>query len=114
MDISTDTDYMILDIRHEGAKHLPTHLINIYNQTELGESLESVYTTDRLARIHLQPETPMIITGDWNIHHSLWNSTIEADSTPTRTQEVADWLEGQGFTLQSKKDVHTRTGSGTQ
>src|SRR5260370_19543611 len=105
---------MILDVKHEGSKHPPTHLINIYNQTELSESIDSIYTTDRLARIHLQPETPMIIMGDWNIHHNLWNSMIEMDSTPTRTWEVVDWLEGQGFTLQSEKDVHTRTRSGTQ
>ncbi len=38
----------------------------------------------------------------------------ETEATPTRTQEVVDWLEGQGFNLCSKKDKHTRTGSGTQ
>src|SRR5260370_13765222 len=105
---------MILDIRHKGSKHPPMRLINIYNQTELGESQIPTFTTDRLASVYLQPGTPTVITGDWNIHHHLWNSAIEAESTPTRPQEVVDWLEGQGFMLCSKKDVHTRSGSGTQ
>jgi len=46
-DISTDLDYMILDIRCEGSRHPSTHLINIYNQTEPGELIEPVYTSNR-------------------------------------------------------------------
>jgi len=53
MDICSDLDFMILDVRCSGLRHPPTHLINIYNQMELGELQESVYTTDRLASIHL-------------------------------------------------------------
>src|SRR6266436_848158 len=56
----------------------------------------------------------MLATGDWNLHHNLWNSTIEADSTPIRMQEVMNWLEGQGFNLCSERDIHTRSGSRTQ
>ena len=55
-----------------------------------------------------------IITGDWNMHHNSWNSSIEMEVTPARTQEVVDWLKGQGFSLCSKKDIHTRTGSSSQ
>ena len=109
LDISTDLDFMILDVKHEGSKHPPTRVINIYNQTELGESQEPDYTTDRLASIHLHLGLPMIITGDWNLHHNLWDSMVAAESTPTRTQEVVDWLEGQSFTLCSEKDVLNRT-----
>src|SRR5260370_15827269 len=105
---------MILDVKCEGSKHPPTCIINIYNQTELGESQEPNYTTDRLASIHLHPGFPTIITGDWNLHHNLWDSMVAAESTPARTQDVVDWLEGQSFTLCSKKDVHTRSRSGSQ
>src|SRR5260370_36803368 len=31
MDIKTNLDFMILDIRCEGSKHPPMHLINLYN-----------------------------------------------------------------------------------
>ncbi len=55
-----------------------------------------------------------IITGDWNMHHNSWNSSIEMEVTPARTQEVVDWLKGQGFSLCSKKDIHTRTSSSSQ
>src|SRR5260370_23793992 len=113
-DISTNLDFMILDVKCEGSKHPPTCIINIYNQTELGESQVPDYTTDRLASVHLHLGSPMIIMGDWNLHHNLWDSTVTAESTPVRTQEVVDWLEGQSFTLCSEKDVHTRSGSGSQ
>jgi len=62
-DISTNLDFMILDVKCEGSKHPPTCIINIYNQTELGESQEPNYTTDRLASIHLHPGIPTIIMG---------------------------------------------------
>ena len=103
---------MILDVKCEGTRHLPTRLINLYNQVELGE--EHGYTTDQLANTTLHPGTPTIITGDWNLHHNNWDSSIERESTPARIQEVVDWLEGQGFSLCSKRDVHTRSGSISQ
>jgi len=43
-DISTDLDFMILDVRCEGTRNPPTCIINLYNQIELGE--EHGYTTD--------------------------------------------------------------------
>ena len=107
-------DFMIMDVRQEGSKHPPTCIINIYNQVEQGVSQDPMFTTDRLANVHFHPEIPMIITGDWNLHHNLWNSTIDTESTTMRMQEVVDWLEGQGFSLCSKKDVHTHSSSGTQ
>ncbi len=87
-------------------------LINLYNQAELGD--EHGYTTDQLANTTIHPGTLTVITGDWNIHHNNWDSSIERETTPTRTQEVVDWLEGQGFSLCSKRDVHTRSGSSSQ
>src|SRR5260370_38632774 len=108
MDISTDLNFMLLDIRHEGSKYPPTRLINIYNQMELGESQDSRLTTDRLANIQFHLETPIVIMGDWNLHHHLWNSVIETTSTTARTQDVVDWLVGQSFSLCSERDIHTR------
>ena len=36
-DISADLDFMVLDVRWEGSRNPPTHIINLYNQVELGE-----------------------------------------------------------------------------
>ena len=113
-DISTDLDFMLLDIRCEGSRHPPTCLINLYNQTELGESQDPCFTTDRLARINFHPGTATVIMGDWNLHHNLWNSMIDMTSTTVRIQDVVDWLEGQGFSLCSEKDVIMRSRSGSQ
>src|SRR5258708_5896084 len=114
--ICKDLDLMILEVKCEGLRHPPMHIINIYNQTELGETQEQRYMTDRLASINLHPGTPMIITGDWNLHHNSWDSMVEVESTLARTQEVADsdWLKGQGFSLCSERDIHTRSGTGSQ
>src|SRR5258707_2166590 len=113
-DTGSDLDFMILDIKCEGSRHLPTCIINLYNQTEPGEIQNPSFTTDRLASINIHPGMPTVITGDWNLHHNNWNSLIDKESTPTRTQEVVDWLEGQGFSLCSERDVYTRSGAGTQ
>src|SRR5260370_24522766 len=69
---------------------------------------------DRMANLRLHPEIPMVISGNWNLHHNLWNSAIEAESTLARTQDIVNWLEGHGFNLCNERDVHTRSGSGTQ
>ena len=111
--IGTNLDFMILDVKCEGSRHLLTCIINIYNQAELGEAQEPRYTTDRLININIHPGTPTIITGDWNLHHNSWNSAVDIESTPARTQEVVDWLKGQGFNMCSERDIHTRSGSGT-
>ncbi len=113
-DICADLNFMIMEVKHEGSCHPPMHIINIYNQAELGETQEQRYMTDRLANINLHPGTLMIITGDWNLHHNSWNSTVEVESTLARTQEVVDWLKGQGSSLCSKRDVHTRSGTRSQ
>ena len=70
--------------------------------------------TDRLAEIFLDPEFPTIITGDWNLHHPLWDSRIPETNIAPRTQETVDWLEGQGYSLHNEKDIFTRSGSGSQ
>ncbi len=112
--IGSDLDFMILEVKHKGSRHPPTHIINMYNQVEPGDIQNPSFTTDRLASKILHPGIPTVITGNWNLHHNNWNSAIEKESTPSRTQEVVDWLEGQGFSLCSERDIYTRSGSRTQ
>src|SRR6266478_2657111 len=94
---------MIIDVKCEGSRHPPMHIINLYNQTEPGKLQDPRYTTDRLLQVHLHPEVLTIITGDWDLHHNLWNSTIEPEATPTRTQEVVDWLRTKDSTYAAKE-----------
>src|SRR5258708_300352 len=93
-------------------QHISSTCITKQNQERYKTNLS--FTTDRMASINIHPGMPTVITGDWNLHHNNWNSSIDKESTPTRTQEVVDWLEGQGFSLCSKRDVHTRSSTGTQ
>ena len=54
MDISTNLDFMIINVQHGGSKHPPTCVINLYNQVEPGNTQDPCYTTDRLANILLR------------------------------------------------------------
>ena len=65
-DILSDLNVMILETKRTGNPGNPTRIINLYNQKQLGEHNGSTYTIDCLSRIHLNPEIPTIITGDWN------------------------------------------------
>src|SRR5260221_5194705 len=93
-------------------QHISSTCITKQNQERY--KTNPIFTTDRLASINIHPGMPTIITGDQNLHHNNWNSSIDKESTPTRTQEVVNWLDGQGFSLCSERDVYTRSGAGTQ
>ena len=38
---------------------------------------------DRLAEKYLNPDVPTIITGDWNLHHHLWDLRVEKENVTT-------------------------------
>ena len=82
-DIGEDLDYMILDVRHNNSNIPLTHVINLYNQQELGKSPNPSTTMDRLAEKYLDPDVPTIITGDWNLHHPLWELRVEKENVAT-------------------------------
>ncbi len=103
-DILLDLDTMILEVKRTGDPNKPTRIINIYNQKQLGEN-RNIYTVDCLARIHLNLNTPMIITGDWNTHHPDWDDGV--DLLTPRVHETLKWVEGNGFILCNEPFVPT-------
>ncbi len=67
---------MALDVKREGDVNEATRIINIYNQKQLGEHPSPSYTSDRISNLQWDPNTPTIITGDWNIHHPQWDNSV--------------------------------------
>src|SRR6266436_3979799 len=54
----------------------------------------------------LDPNTPTVITGDWNMRHPEWDN--RTTSIPSKTTETLEWLEGNQFTLCNTPNVPTR------
>src|SRR5271170_1342315 len=98
-DIIDDSDVLALTV--SGDSIAPFELYNVYNEKGLGDSEE--YTVKRsLQNINLGRRA--IISGDFNAHHSWWNSTV---SNPIRCQELIPWLEKYGLELKNTEDIAT-------
>ena len=67
-DILEDRDVQVLDISQQGQPL--TTLVNVYNDPRLQQQS----ALNRLRRIALPRDHPVIITGDFNLHHDLWAS----------------------------------------
>jgi hypothetical protein len=95
-DLCEDRDIQILDIRQ--SNHPPVFLINIYNDTA---GLRNDCILKRLANVPLPPNTPSIITGDFNLHHTLWSKGTPLETT--LTDGIVDWLTLKGFSVMNTK-----------
>jgi exonuclease III len=98
-DISNDSDTLILQVSGPGISSF--QLINIYNEKGLGENQE--WTIKRSLQT-IKPEKRSIICGDFNAHHSWWNSRI---FNPIRCLELIPWLERFNFELKNIEDLAT-------
>src|SRR5271156_200001 len=96
----SSSDLLVIDIL--GSQTPDLQLINIYNERSLEPGIEE-YTIER-ALINLIPSKNTILGGDFNAHHSWWNSTI---SSPTRTYALIQWLKRFNFELISQPDQST-------
>ncbi|KAF8578511.1 hypothetical protein K439DRAFT_1362023, partial [Ramaria rubella] len=70
-DIARDLDMMFLEVRQ--GEHSLKIICNIYNGKNGEDS--SAWTLDRFLALQLPNELPIIFTGDWNTHHTLWEDT---------------------------------------
>ncbi|EPS97483.1 hypothetical protein FOMPIDRAFT_48515, partial [Fomitopsis schrenkii] len=66
-DIANDLDIQVLEIVQ--APHPPTILVNIYNDDKKQGQKSAA---KRLQKLTLPTATPVVISGDWNLHHPLW------------------------------------------
>ena len=105
-DLSTDSDLSILEIYGPTERFL---LLNLYNEKELAEDSttqpEAPRTIERtLLRLQLK-NTPFLLAGDFNCHHSDWNTAIQ---NPNReATQLAKWLEEHNCRLLNKEQEQT-------
>lgn len=100
-DIISHPDVMVIDLVQEGQPTIC--LVNIYNCPDRANRSSSV--AFRLRYLNLPTDRPVILAGDWNIHHPLWSIN---DARPTaNAAAIADWLDDKGFTIQNSKGEAT-------
>jgi hypothetical protein len=89
------------------------YLYNIYNERrKLSDQTSTPYTVDRYLHSH-NLAGPSIVAGDFNAHHSWWNSSIQH---PLRTEKLLPWLTDNQLELINEPDVptyHHRQNDGT-
>ncbi|HEX3643579.1 MAG TPA: hypothetical protein VHV10_20010, partial [Ktedonobacteraceae bacterium] len=64
-----------------------------------------MWSIDRLMDIELPSSCPVIITGDWNLHHELWE--VLERPADARADRVVEWLTDGDFTLLNTHNEHT-------
>lgn len=96
-DIIEDRDIQVLDVEQPGQPL--TTLINVYNDPRLQQQS----ALNRLRNTNLPRDNPVIITGDFNLHHDMWASgPVESDDART-SGAIVDWLTEEGYTIMNKK-----------
>lgn len=100
--LCTDPDIQVIEV----AGREDFYIVNVYNERERIEGASSSQgqsqrlgptTVNRRLR-HLDLQKPAIIAGDFNLHHTWWNST----ASPTRSSNaeiLVEWLEENRATL---------------
>src|SRR5436189_437023 len=90
-DICSDTDILIIDINDSlNSDAEVIQLINIYNEKSLAEN-SNEWTVKRSLK-DVIPHANTIICGDFNSHHSWWNSAV-SDVEARKATIVVNWLQ---------------------
>jgi len=98
-DLIQDRDIQILNIIQDNPT---TNIINLYNDHKCHDEC----ATALLHTISLSHNQPTIITGDWNMHHYLWFSSPNINSS-METDYIVDWLMIHGYLLSNTPGRHT-------
>jgi hypothetical protein len=93
-DIAEDLDIQILGVKCQGANQQVTRLINIYNAPD--------GAIDLLRQLELDPTTPTIIMGDWNLRNPDFRAMRNNQNPNECAILVNEWLATNGFTLRNK------------
>ncbi|KAJ7600697.1 hypothetical protein C8J56DRAFT_737117, partial [Mycena floridula] len=94
-DIVQDRDIQVLDISAPGIDLFT--VVHIYHDGTRGRQGMAW----QIRSLDLPRDRPVLITGDWNLHHNRWCcGTINNSGFST---EVVDWLEDEGYALKNKK-----------
>ena len=85
-DLIEHLDIVVLEVRSPSLNLL---LVNVYN----GEDCDALQTLTSTSF----PDLPIIITGDFNLHHPIWSSPDTQEST--NASLLVDWMETNNFAL---------------
>src|SRR5215471_1868383 len=100
-DLTSDSDMIIIDVSGEDIETF--QVINIYNEKSLDSEADNSYTMERsLQYIQLSYET--LIVGDFNAHHSWWNSSV---TNSIRSDSLITWLNSYSCELINEPDIST-------
>ncbi|KAG8988348.1 hypothetical protein FRB90_002806 [Tulasnella sp. 427] len=99
-DIANDLDLQVLEIRQ--GNFPPTIIANIYNDPRAPGTCASA----RLRGLNLPIDTPVVLTGDWNLHHPLWEPSKGVEPND-EAEAMVGWLDENGFTMMNPPDEPT-------
>ena len=101
-DVSMDSDLQALSITGTGFQEVL--LLNIYNKKSLQVDSTELTVERTLKQITTLKRT--IICGDFNAHHTWWNSTI---ATPKNADAIISWVTTNKLDLVNTPDTTTFT-----
>ncbi|PBK71413.1 hypothetical protein ARMSODRAFT_973836 [Armillaria solidipes] len=93
---------LVLDIQQGETKLWLVHLYN--NPTTDRDNLRKT-ALDRVQRLALDLDMPMIITGDYNTHHPLW--ALEGQWESPWAEQLIEWMVERGLLMMNTKGVPT-------
>ena len=96
-DLIEDRDIQVLDI--EQPNQPITTLINVYNNPRLQQQS----ALNWLWHTNIPRDHPVIITGDFNLHHDMWAVGPVGSDEARISGDIIDWLTEEGFTMMNKK-----------
>ena len=98
-DIAQSPNLQVIDVTQHGSDTVT--IVNIYNHPGLKRESPAY----KLRYLNLPDDRPVILTGDWNLHHPLWSARHSSSSEITA--EVVDWLTEEGYSILNEKGVPT-------
>ena len=106
-DLVSDLDLQLIEFRQGTARSV--FVLNIYNAPEPDSRDASTRLLHTLRDLHMPDNNPLVLTGDWNLHHSWWE-LARMPPLNDHTEAIVDFLNDAGFTLLNEPDAATFVG----
>ncbi|KAJ7767920.1 Endonuclease/exonuclease/phosphatase [Mycena maculata] len=92
--IAQDLDIQVIDVSQPGIP--TTTYVNVYN-----DSRQRVPATEQLRALTLPDDHPVILLGDWNLHHELWS--LYGIKGNARANRFVEWITDKGYSILNQK-----------
>ncbi|KZV80442.1 hypothetical protein EXIGLDRAFT_780923 [Exidia glandulosa HHB12029] len=108
-DLADDPDMMFFEVAQPGRRTIL--VCNLYNERQQEQdgqgdvAQRGTYTVERLRRVRLPRDMPIVLAGDWNLHHPWWETMNREPSALANA--TAEWLRENGFMLVNEPDAPT-------